>query len=242
MRRSVIVGLGSWVLCTAAGAGAAGRNDDADTVRRLSQAFSDASAAGDAKALARLLDERVLFMNEGGDLPTKKDIVDSAQPPAPGTSSVLQQKDLKVEMHGNVAVTSFTDVATFRFNGQVHGAEFLSTEVWLKEGGAWKMISSQTMAAQHDPPAVALPAATLDEYVGTYRAGDFTYRIERDGDGLRGLPSGAPPVALKAELRDVFFTPGQPRTRRIFQRDAQGRVTGFVSRREGLDWVLTRVE
>lgn len=237
----VAVGLGSLMLFTAAVA-AASKDDDVATIRRLSQEFSDASAAGDAKALGRLLDERVLFMNEGGDMPSKKDLVDSAQPPPAGTSSTLQQKDLKVELHGNVAVTSFTDVATFRFNGQSHGAEFLSTEVWLKENGAWKMISSQTMAAQHDPPAVALPSAVLDEYVGTYRAGDFTYRIERDGDGLRGLPQGAAPLALKAELRDVFFTPGQPRTRRIFQRDAQGRVTGFVSRREGLDWVLKRVE
>ena len=238
----VVVGLGSLMLVTATVAAAASKNDEAATIRRLSQEFSDASAAGDAKALARLLDERVLFMNEGGDMPSKKDIVDSAQPPAPGTSSTLVQKDLKVEMHGNVAVTSFTDVATFRFNGQSHGAEFLSTEVWLKENGTWKMISSQTMAAQHDPPAATLPNATLDEYVGTYRAGDFTYRIERDGDALRGVPQGGAPVVLKAELRDVFFTPGQPRTRRIFQRDAQGRVTGFVSRREGLDWVLKRVD
>jgi len=246
--RRVVVGLGRGAFVLGAGAviavaaAAAAKNDDAATIRTLSEEFSDASAAGDAKALGRMLDERVLFMNEGGDMPTRKDIVDSAQPPPPGTSSTLLQKDLRVELHGNVAVTSFTDVGTFRFNGQMHQAEFLSTEVWLKENDAWKMISSQTMAAQHDPPAVALPAATLDEYVGTYRAGDFTYRIERDGDGLRGVPSGSPPVALKAELRDVFFTPGQPRTRRIFQRDAAGKVTGFVSRREGLDWVLRRVE
>src|SRR5690349_3504184 len=88
---------------------AAAKDDDAALIRRQSQEFSDASASGDANALGRLLDERVLFMNEGGDMPSKKDIVDGAQPPPPGTSNALTQKDLKIELHGNVAVTSFTD-------------------------------------------------------------------------------------------------------------------------------------
>jgi hypothetical protein len=33
----------------------------------------------------------------------------------------------------------------------------------------------------------------------------------------------------------VFFAAGQPRTRRIFVRDAAGRIVGFVDRREGED-------
>ena len=36
-----------------------------------------------------------------------------------------------------------------------------------------------------------------------------------------------------AEARDVFFTPGKPRTRRIFRRGSDGGVTGFADRREG---------
>src|SRR5262249_11005391 len=149
--------------------------------------------------------------------------------------------DFKIEVHGNVAVTSFADVSTAEFHGQTLHAKYLSTEVWLREYGSWKMISSQTMAAQDDPPAVTLPSSLLDGYVGTYRAGaDFTYRMERKGDDLTGTAAGGKPVALKAELRDVLFTPGQPRVRRIFQRDAEGKVTGFVSRREGHDLVLRK--
>lgn len=33
----------------------------------------------------------------------------------------------------------------------------------------------------------------------------------------------------------MFFAPGKPRTRRIFIRDANGAITGFVDRREGID-------
>lgn len=217
------------------------QDDVAALIKRQSQEFSDASASGDAKVLGKYLDDRVLFMNEGGDMPSKKEIVDGAQPPANGVSNKLTQENFKIEVHGNVAVTSFTDVSAFQFHGQTVRARYLSTEVWLREADGWKMISSQTMAAQDDPPAVALPASALDDYVGTYRLGDgFSYRIERRGDALAGIPQGGQPVMLKAELRDVLFTPGQPRTRRIFQRDEHGKVVGFTSRREGHDLVFKR--
>jgi ketosteroid isomerase-like protein len=216
--------------------------DDAAVIRRQSQEFSDASASGDAAVLARYLDDRVIFMNEGGDMATKKDIVDGAQPSPKGTSNTLKQADLKVELHGNVAVTSFADLSTVQFHGQTLHAKYLSTEVWLREADGWKMISSQTMAAQDDPPAVTLPAKVLDEYVGRYEASpDYVYVIERHGGELSASANGSKPIALKAELRDVFFAPGQPRVRRIFQRDEKGHISGFVSRREGHDLVLKRV-
>jgi len=218
------------------------REDVPALIRRQSQEFSDASASGNARVLAKYLDERVLFMNEGGDMPSARDIIDGAQPPPAGTSNHLVQEDFRIELHGGVAVTSFTDVSTVQFHGQTLHAKYLSTEVWLRGPGGWKMISSQTMAAQDDPPAVKLPRETLEEYVGVYAAGsDYTYRIECDDGELTGTAQGGKPSPLKAELRDVLFTPGQPRTRKIFQRDDTGRVIGFISRREGHDVVLRRV-
>ncbi|MEI9931079.1 MAG: hypothetical protein WDM89_11170 [Rhizomicrobium sp.] len=47
-------------------------------------------------------------------------------------------------------------------------------------------------------------------------------------------------MEIKAEIADVLFTPGAPRTRKIFQRDAKGNVTGFLSRREERDLVFTK--
>ena len=211
-------------------------------IKRQSQEFSDASASGDAAVLARYLDDRVVFMNETGEIATKKDIVDSASPSPNGQQNALTQTDFKLEMHGSVAVTSFTDVLTQHFHGQTLHAKFLSTEVWLNEGGNWRMISSQTMTKPEDPPAVALPDALLNEYVGTYQAGsDLIYTIAHEGDGLTARVGTDPPAAIKAELKDVLFTPGQGDRRKIFQRDANGKVTGFFSRNEGRDIWFKRV-
>jgi ketosteroid isomerase-like protein len=203
-------------------------------IKRQSQAFSDASASGDVAALARYLDDRVVFMTESGEVGNKKDLLEGVTPPPPGVSNALTQTDWGFQLHGSVAVTSFTDVSTQVFHGQTLRAKFKSTEVWLESEGVWRMISSQTMAVQEDPPAVTLAPRVLDEYVGTYSAGsDFTYQISRDGDQLTGAVGKGHATPIKAELVDVLFTPGQPRARKIFQRDASGKVTGFVIRRDG---------
>lgn len=216
--------------------------DTAALIRRQSQEFSDASASGNAAAFQRLLDDHVTFINESGEIATKKDLLDGAGPPPKGIVNHLVQTDFHVQPFGNVAVTSFTDVQTELAYGQTLHAKYRSTEVWLKEGTDWRMISSQTLALADDPPSVALTDKELDDYVGTYSGGpDFTFTIARKGHDLTGTQGANPPVAIKAELRDVLFTPGQPRLRRIFQRDAQGKVTGFIRRREGHDLVFKRV-
>ena len=222
---------------TALMASASAAQNDAALLKRQSQEFSDASASGNAAVLDRTLDDRVTFINEAGIVSTKKDLVAGAGPQPKGVHFNLTQTDWAVQLYGSVAVTSFTDVQSGEAHGQPLHAKFRSTEVWLKEGAAWRMISSQTIALPDDPPSVVLPAKTLDEYAGTYRGGpDFAMTIARGGDGLTASIGGDPPSVLKAELRDVFFTPGQPRVRKIFQRDASGTITGFVSRHEGQIW------
>jgi ketosteroid isomerase-like protein len=218
-------------------------DDVASIIKRQSQEFSDASATGDSAVFARLLDDSVIFMNETGAIATKKDILSGGKPPA-GMTNKLVQSDYAMQLHGNVAVTSFTDNSTVTFaGGQTTHAKYRSTEVWLSEKSGWKMISSQTLTLPDDPPAAKLASNVLDQYVGTYQAGDnFVFKIARSGDGLTGSVNGAAPYAIEAELTDVLFTPGQPSMRRIFERDATGKITGFVVRRDGRDAIhLKRV-
>jgi len=65
-------------------------------------------------------------------------------------------------------------------------------------------------------------------------------RDHQEGRRLFGATNGGKPVEIKAELADVLFTPGAPRSRKIFERDAKGSVTGFLSRREERDVVFER--
>lgn len=81
-----------------------------------------------------------------------------------------------------------------------------------------------------------------DEYAGTYQLTEaIHYTIRRDGDRLIGERTGRPAQELRVEARDVLFVRGQPRSRKVFQRDAGGQITGFADRREARDVVWTRL-
>ncbi len=215
--------------------------DVAALIRRQSQAFSDASASGDATTLARYLDDRVTFMSEDGRIATKKDVVGGAVPSAnPRVRNTLVQEDFTIEVYGSTAVTSFTDVSTVDFYGQQAQFRFRSTEVWHEREGRWLMISSQTLQEAKDPPAIVLPATVLDEYAGRYAASDdLVFTVTREGNVLKFV-RGEQTVLMKPEAKDVFFVPGQPMNRRIMQRDASGAVVGMVNRRQGSDFVFRK--
>jgi hypothetical protein len=168
----------------------------------------------------------------------------SGGPAAPqkGISQTITVTNWVLHRSGDVAVAGFVDDQVIHFHGQMLNYKYRSTETWIKRGDSWKMIASQTLALQKDPPAVTLSADELSDYVGTYAlARGFTVTISRSGNALASSTNGAKAVPLQAEVRDVFFTPGLPRTRKIFRRDASGHVTGYLGRREGRDLVLTKV-
>jgi hypothetical protein len=52
--------------------------------------------------------------------------------------------------------------------------------------------------------------------VGAYDAGGgVIVQIVRTADGIASSVKGGAPLAMKPELKDVFFIPGQPHIRRI---------------------------
>jgi hypothetical protein len=117
-------------------------------------------------------------------------------------------------------------------------AQYLTTETWRRDSDDWKLYLIHTYAVLKDPPAITLPEKELRQYAGDYSAApDLTYEIRWDGQRLVGGKKGSSMKPLAVEVRDVLFVPGQPRIRKIFERDAKGKITGFVDRRESWDLV-----
>ena len=79
----------------------------------------------------------------------------------------------------------------------------------------------------------------LDEKV-LYLAEDGTRKTK--ADLLTGERSSRPAQTLSIEAADVMFVAGQPRSRKIFVRGRDDRITGFVDRREGRDIPWTRIQ
>jgi ketosteroid isomerase-like protein len=225
-------------------AGAACGQDRAEAViRAQAQALMDAVTAGDPGAWKAYLHEQAVYTDEEGGRFDKAQMLAQVRPLPKGVSGRIELTDWRLTDFGDVAVDTYVADEHEDFHGQKLHALYRVTETWLKTAGGWRLIASQTLAMRQDPPAAALPEAALQAYVGRYAAApDYIYEITREGAALTGRTNGGKPSPLLAELADVLFTPGQPRTRKIFQRDAWGRITGFVSRREERDVVFKRLD
>jgi hypothetical protein len=211
--------------------------DMTQLLRAKDQALLDAIAPGNVKVWDAALAGNAVYVDENGAIMDRAAFLKQLTPLPAGTSGTLVIASYQAALHGDVATVVHTDDETENYHGQTLKARYLTTETWQKSGDDWKLLQIHTYAMVTDPPAHILSEKELDAYVGRYTAGDLVYVLHRDGDRLIGQREGGSPVEWNAELRDVFFITGQPRTRKIFQRDANGKVIGFVDRREGRDLV-----
>ncbi len=212
-----------------------------EVLRAKDQALLDAIAPGERKVWGQALAADAVYVDENGSIMERAEFLKQLDPLPPGASGSLTITSYSAHISGDLATVVHTDDEQENYHGQKLSARYLTTETWRREGGQWKLHLVHTYAVLKDPPAISLPFQDLQQYVGGYVGGsDLVYSIQWDGKQLVGGRQGRPMKPLEVEVRDVLFTPGQPRIRKIFQRDAKGKVTGFVDRRESWDLVWQR--
>jgi hypothetical protein len=211
-------------------------------LRHDTQSLLDAIAPGDTAVWNHLLDAAAIQVDENDVVRDKAQILASLQPLPPGLVGHLAIDEFRVVLRGRVAVVTHEDKEYLDYHGQVILSRFRMTDTWLNETAGWREIASQVLAVLQDPPSIRLDHATLCSYSGRYAMTDSIVATLRcAGDSLVVQRSGRADRVFLAESRDVFFEPGQPRTRRIFQYDAEGRISGFVDRREARDVTWKRI-
>ncbi|HEX3914032.1 MAG TPA: DUF4440 domain-containing protein [Steroidobacteraceae bacterium] len=210
-------------------------------LRAYDQALLDAIAPGDRALWDKLLSKDAVYVDENGTIMQRGQFLASLKPLPAGNSGHISITHYEATVRGDVALVIHRDDERENYHGIALRADYLMTETWLKEGADWRLAMVHVHVVAKDPPAIKSTAKALEEYQGRYRAApDLAYDISRQGDHLLGVRQGLPPVVLAQEATDVFFVPGHPRERKIFRRDAQGRIVDFVDRREGEDLVFVR--
>ncbi len=210
-------------------------------LRAKDQALLDAIAPGDRKVWEQTLAPDAVYVDENGTIMDRAEFLKQLDPLPAGASGSLKIASYESHIAGDLATVIHTDDEQENYHGQMLSARYLMTETWRRDAGEWKLYLVHAYAVLKDPPAMALPPKELQQYVGRYVGGpDLVYVIQWDGKQLVGGREGRPAKPLGAEVHDVFFVAGQPRTRKIFQRDAGGKIIGFVDRREGEDLVWRR--
>jgi hypothetical protein len=213
--------------------------DDHDLITRQMQELSDAIASGSVSVWDKYLDPNLIYAEEDGTYKGKPGVLKEITPLPAGLGGTIQVVLLSYHEDGGVAVALFRQIETERYFGQTLHANYLTNTTWRKKDDSWKLLAGQVIAEKTDPPAIILPLAELQQYVGTYKLKDSeaTYSLKVSDGKLIATRSGHSPVTWNAEARDVFFKGGDPRIRTIFQRDSAGKIRAFVERREMWDIV-----
>jgi len=212
-------------------------------LRRLTQEQLDAIAPGRVEVWRRNLHDNFTHVDENGIVRDKTKILGELTPLPKGLVGRLEVAKFQVVVTGDVAVATHEDLEHLDYHGQMLVSRWRSTDTWIKTPEGWKLVAQQTLALLEDPPAMKMPNEQLCTYGGTYRLTSEIIETISCADGrLLGTRTGRPEVTYQAEVADVFFAPGKPRTRRIFLRDTRGEITGFVDRREGIDVRWRRVK
>jgi ketosteroid isomerase-like protein len=212
----------------------------ASELRHTTQLLLDGIASGDVAVWNKWLDPAVLQVDENDIVRGKAEILAELKPLGPGLVGHLYIDDFRVAVRDNVAVVTHEDNETLDYHGQMLLSRFRMTDTWHKTPDGWRLLGQQVLAVLQDPPSVTLDRPTLCSYTGRYAlTGAIVATVRCTEDRLVVAREGQPERTFFAEVKDVFFEPGHPRTRRIFVRDSGGHITGFVERREARDvrWV-----
>lgn len=214
----------------------------ATTLRQATQALMDAAAPGERAVWAHYTDARFVYVTEDNEVKTRAAVLEDLKPLPAGYAGWITVEAFECHPFGTFAVTTYIIDEHEIIEGQTLHARYRSSDTWLRSAAGWRLAAAQVFAIQQDPPRGTLSAPRLADYEGDYSLSAATRQsIRRDGDHLLAERTGRTPQVLLPESGDVFFTPGRPRTRRIFTRAADGQVSGFADRREGIDLLWTRV-
>ena len=213
---------------------------DAEVVAQLrarDEALLAAVHNGGRAAWEKATTPDFLYVEEGDVTPRAQFLAELE----PDGSEPLKIRSFEGHVYGDLALVVHRDDAPAEAGATRPAGQYLMTETWQRIDGQWKLHLVHIDAVRTDPPALQLTLAQLDELAGTYRSGAKTYVLRREGTRLLGARNGGVATEQKAETRDVLFTPGETRSRKVFERGADGKVTGFVRRDENSDVLWLRV-
>lgn len=214
--------------------------DDGTVLRTQTQALLDAVAPGEKAVWAQYLHADFVMLDENGRTHDRTTLLEMLSPLPAGLEGRMEIDTFEAAIHGDMAITVYEIQEYLDYHGQPLRSRFRSMDTWLKNRDGWRLVSAHVAAVLKDPPRITLPEKELCEYAGRYElTNEIMTTIRCADDKLISERPGRPAAHYLAEFPDIFFVPGQPRTRRIFLRDTEDRVTGFVDRREGEDihWV-----
>ena len=116
-------------------------------IRQLERAWNEAEARHDMTAVTNIVGENLSYVDFDGSFKNRaeylKDVLDT-----PYQADHLYDEGLAVTVYGNAAVV----VGIYRETGNTKGKKYIHrvrfTDTWIKQGGVWRCVASQSTLIQ----------------------------------------------------------------------------------------------
>ena len=118
-----------------------------DAVAAVTQMENDgvkADLSGDKAWSEKNLASDWMGCDSGGSWYTKADALKMLSDPQNNKYNSEAISDLKVRVYGNTAIATYTDTYDAVVKGEHRSRTILSSDVWVKTGGAWKEVNSHS--------------------------------------------------------------------------------------------------
>ena len=126
----------------ATAAPALAETNDAAAVAEAVTALRNAMLGADKAKLESLVSDQLSYGHSAGKIETKKEFVDVVAGKKTTYKSITIS-DPKVQVTGNNAVARHTYAVEFESDGKPGSAKIGVMQVWVKDGGAWKLLARQ---------------------------------------------------------------------------------------------------
>lgn len=215
---------------------------DEKEILRITQELLDAVVTGDKEVWNKYMTADGFITEEDGVVRSKAEQLQFMRPLTKGYKRSITLTNPVYRQYENTAVLCIEPKEQLEVNGQTIHTSYNETDVFIRTGGAWRLLSSHVAEILSVPEAVKTAPQQLTSYTGTYQlAPEILYEVFLLDGKLMGQRTGRTAQELLAESGDVFFTVAQLAHRKIFRKDENGTVVSMTDRRAGNDLVWKKI-
>jgi ketosteroid isomerase-like protein len=112
-------------------------------VRQAIKKYREALLRRDAAALEQIWADDYTFTNGAGETHSKAQRLANLKSGATSLDSISQEEEMKVRVHGNVAVATGRVTIKGQYSGKQASGQYQSINVWVKGTAGWQLIANQ---------------------------------------------------------------------------------------------------
>ena len=224
------------------GAAAPGVETEKELVSII-QSLMDAVAVGDKAVWERHVADDLIYTDENWRVLTKREILADFKPLPKGYTGSIKVAEVKSRINGDAAVVSWQAHEEETVYGQRLAPVYLVTDTYFRRGGRWQLVAEQITVRPSERKPFVVDPKVYDALAGEYElTPGVTYAVTIEGGRLLGQRTGRDKQELLPADFNTYFVKGTIRGEKVFVRDAGGRVTAMLDRRENNDLVWKRIK